>query len=426
MQLACSPRHQNSTTAVPNHLSLYRLPWTLADNAISWLEPTSECNLKCDGCYRQNEPRSHKPLAQVRQELDVFARLRRSDCISIAGGDPLLYPDIVPLVREIRARGWKPIVNTNGKALTRELLRDLKREGVFGFTFHVDSSQHRGEPWDGKSELELCALRLQFAEMVAEAGRIACSFNSTVYVDNIAQVPQLVHWAQEHIDIVHTMVFICFRHVVPDMPFDWFAGGNQVPWDHIWYHSNEARHVSVGTRDLVAKMREHEPEFTPAAYLNGTHQVDALKWLLTMRVGTRESILGYIGPRLAELATTLYHYRTGRYLSYVGPGTTRRGRLAMVLLAPIDEGLRRASRRWWVQIARNPLRLGRKVHMQSIMFIQPVDFTDNGDQSMCDGCPDITVNDGQLVWSCRLEEVKAYGHFLRSVPRRETTTTAGD
>ena len=51
------------------------------------------------------------------------------------------------------------------------------------------------------------------------------------------------------------------------------------------------------------------------------------------------------------------------------------------------------------------------------MFIQPVDFMPGGEQSMCDGCPDITVHDGELVWSCRLEELKNHGTFLRSVPR---------
>ena len=54
--------------------------------------------------------------------------------------------------------------------------------------------------------------------------------------------------------------------------------------------------------------------------------------------------------------------------------------------------------------------------MQSIMFIQPVDFMANGEQSMCDGCPDITVHEDELVWSCRLEELKSFGTFLRSVP----------
>ena len=43
-----------------NHTNLYRLPWTLPDDGISWLEPTAECNLACDGYYRDNEKSSHK------------------------------------------------------------------------------------------------------------------------------------------------------------------------------------------------------------------------------------------------------------------------------------------------------------------------------------------------------------------------------
>ncbi|MBI5808781.1 MAG: hypothetical protein HZA74_10320 [Ignavibacteriales bacterium] len=35
-------------TKIVNHRDLYRLPWTLPDNAISWLEPTAMCNLACD------------------------------------------------------------------------------------------------------------------------------------------------------------------------------------------------------------------------------------------------------------------------------------------------------------------------------------------------------------------------------------------
>jgi hypothetical protein len=56
------------------------------------------------------------------------------------------------------------------------------------------------------------------------------------------------------------------------------------------------------------------------------------------------------------------------------------------------------------------------------MIIQPVDLMPNGDQSMCDGCPDITYYKDdkgreQLVWSCRLEELMKYGDFLRMVPK---------
>jgi hypothetical protein len=141
-----------SAGAAIDHRELYRLPWTLPDKAISWLEPTSACDLACDGCYRENIPSSHKPLAQVRAEIETFRRLRNSDGISIAGGDPLMHPEIVEIVRHVRELGMKPILNTNGGRLSRELLRELKKAGVYGFTFHVDGKQ--GRPgWKGKNEI---------------------------------------------------------------------------------------------------------------------------------------------------------------------------------------------------------------------------------------------------------------------------------
>jgi MoaA/NifB/PqqE/SkfB family radical SAM enzyme len=47
--------------------------------------------------------------------------LRNTDGISIAGGEPLIYPQIVELVRYVAAQGWKPIINSNGQELTRRV-----------------------------------------------------------------------------------------------------------------------------------------------------------------------------------------------------------------------------------------------------------------------------------------------------------------
>ncbi len=81
-----------------NHLDYYRLPWNLSDNIISWLEPTAKCNLACLGCYRKNEVNSHKTLGEIKEELKVFLRNRNTDSISIAGGEPLLHPQIAEIV----------------------------------------------------------------------------------------------------------------------------------------------------------------------------------------------------------------------------------------------------------------------------------------------------------------------------------------
>ena len=394
---------------------LYRLPWTLPDNAISWLEPTAMCNLACDGCYRENAKNSHKTLEQVKHELDVFQSKRNTDCISIAGGDPLLHPQITHIVSEIKSRGLKPIVNTNGHALTPELLKKLKQAGVYGFTFHVDSRQGRPSEWRGKNEVELNELRYHYAKMLADEGGISCSFNSTVYEDTIQYVPELVKWAAKNIDIVQTMVFICFRHVVPTMPFDWYAGGKKVDWQTISYHSDTARKVDILSTDVLKKVREEYPDFMPAAYLNGTEKVDSFKWLLTERIGVKGGkIFGYAGAKFMEMVMMFNHLFSGTYLSYASPKTASMGRAALTFLWPFDKGIKKAAGKYFS----NPFNIFRKVHMQSVMFIQPVDFMEDGRQSMCDGCPDITVWGDDLVWSCRLEEQKQFGTFLRSVTKQ--------
>ena len=88
-----------------------------------------------------------------------------------------------------------------------------------------------------------------------------------------------------------------------------------------------------------------------------------------------------------------------------------------MLLSPLDRGMRLAARRYLGDVFRNPYRLFEGLHYQSIMIIQPVDFLADGSQNMCDGCPDITVWDGRLVWSCRLEEPIQFGGFVRTVPK---------
>jgi|YelNatPaOPRAMG01_1025707.scaffolds.fasta_scaffold00724_34 hypothetical protein len=411
-------------TKIVDPAKLYRLPWTLPDNGISWLEPTARCNLNCYGCYRKNIKDSHKPMEQVKHELDVFQSLRKTDCISIAGGEPLLYPNIVELVAEIKSRGLKPIINSNGIALTKELLHDLKKAGVFGFTFHIDSKQGRGRgpKWEGKNELELNELRLYYAEMLAAEGNIACSFNSTVYGDTLQYVPELAAWAQKHIDIVHTMVFILFRYITPDLPYDFYAGDKKIVFDDIHYHSDKEEVTNLMAPQIVAEIRKKTPEFTPAAFLNGTHKADDFKWLLTERIGTKDKVFGYLNNKFIEMVMEFYHYRNDRYLSYASPKTLSMGRATMLNLWAFNKSVRKAFSKYLGYLATNPFRIFKKVYMQSIMIIQPVDFMANGDQSMCDGCPDITVwkdknGKDQLVWSCRLEEPMQYGEFLHTVPK---------
>ena len=393
-----------------NHLNYYRLPWNLTDNAISWLEPTAKCNLYCDGCYRKNENNSHKSVEVVNQELDVFTRLRKCDGVSIAGGDPLTHPNVVDIVKSVKERGLKPIINTNGLALTKELLKELKKAGVYGFTFHIDSKQTRPH-WKGKNELELNELRYHYASMLAEAKNISCAFNSTVYEDTMLYVPELVKWAQQNIDKVQVMVFILYR-AVNNEKVDFYLGPKKIDMTELVYNEEVEERTDIQADEIVEIIRTKYPEFDPCAYLNGSEKPDSFKWLLTGRLGNKKKIYGYMGKKSMEIIQTMHHVLYDRYLAYSAPKMTRKGK-SMLFLSPFDKGLRKT----FVNFYKNPLNIFKRLHYQSVMIIQPVDFLEDGRQSMCDGCPDITVWNGQLVWSCRMEEQLKYGHNIRSYPK---------
>ena len=394
---------------------LYRLPWSLADNAISWLEPTCACNLACDGCYRGNQPDSHKSLQEIENEIQIFKKLRNTDGVSIAGGEPLLHPQIVEIVKMISQSGLKPIINTNGITLTKELLRELKKAGVTGFTFHIDSKQ--GRPgWKNKNELEHNELRLKYAEMLAEVGGIFCAFNSTVYEDTLPFTNGMIEWAGKHLDIVQVMVFILYRAAIPKLPFDWYAGGEKIELDYLHYAKDNERKIDLKSTEFLAIIREKFPDFTPCAFLNGTEKPDSYKWLLTGRVGYKDKVLGYAGPKHMEIMQSFYHLTKGHYLAYCKPAYNHMGR-SMLLLSGFDPMIKTIAGRYFTSIIKNTGRIFKKLHYQFIMIIQPVDFMPDGAHNMCDSCPDMTVWNNQLVWSCRLEELKQFGCWIRSVPR---------
>jgi len=405
-----------------DHRSLYRLPWSFADNPIAWLEPTQACNLACDGCYRKNV-KEHKSLDEVQSDLEVFRSLRNFDGVSIAGGDPLTHPEIVGIVSRVKAMGRKAILNTNGLALTRELLVELKQAGLMGLTFHVDSKQ--GRPgWRDKTETQMNELRTEYAELVASVGDLACAFNSTVYEDTLCQVPDVVAWADQMIGKVHTVVFILYRAAMLDN-FRYFARGDEIDMQKLVYtKEEETRRTDMQAPEVVEVIRRRYPDFRPSAYLNGTEKPDTFKWLLSLRVGRPGKVYGYAGPKFLEVTQAAYHLFAGRYMSYAPPGALATGR-SMMPLSLWDDGMRTVARNYARALMTNPLEARHEQHFQSILIIQPIDVLPDGRMNMCDACPDITVHEGKLVWSCRLEELKNFGCWVNAVPRdREVRAVA--
>jgi hopanoid biosynthesis associated radical SAM protein HpnH len=101
------------------------------------LEPLEECNLTCTGCGRIRE---YEPI--IDRKLTVaqcMEAVRQSDApvVSIAGGEPLMHPDIGKIVRGIIREKRFVYLCTNA-LLYKRALKEIKPSPYFAFVVHLD------------------------------------------------------------------------------------------------------------------------------------------------------------------------------------------------------------------------------------------------------------------------------------------------
>lgn len=397
----------------------YRLPWSMNDNPIAWIEVTDICNIHCEGCYRQYMT-GHKSLEQLKEEVLFFIKWRNPDNFSIAGGEPLIYPHIIELVEFIAQQSVKPVILTNGLALNPELLHQLKKAGLAGFTMHVDS--HQGRPgWKDKNEKEHNAFRQHIADMVAAERGLFLIFNSTVYPDTYHEIPDIVHWAQENIDKVQGLVFITYRTATTDDNIGVTTNDQEVDLSRLSY-SRESFHEHFVTAPEVHQMiQENFPEYEASGYLGGSIRHDSYKWLIGAMVGTRNKMYGSVGKKTMEFAQIGHHLKQGRYMAYM---TSGRIGPKIFWLSPWDKTIRQARKNRRADILRHPSHLFDAVYVQSIGIIQAPDVQPDGRADMCDSCPDITIYDGKFVNSCRMDEYRLFGGFVSVLEKEKQEAAA--
>lgn len=395
--------------------NLYRLPWSMNDNAIAWLEITDICNIHCEGCYRQHLT-GHKSLEQIKEEILFFKRWRNPDNVSIAGGEPLIHPQIMEIVAFIAENGMKPVVLTNALALTPEVMRELKRAKIAGFTIHIDSHQKRPH-WLGKTEADLNELRGRCADIVAAAGgNTYVVFNSTVYPSTYHEIPDVVRWGQANIGKVHGLVFITYRTATTDTYRAHDAADHEVAFDRLSYIRDSFDEKFVTGPEVYQIIKDTCPEYEAAGYLGGSVRHDSFKWLAGAMIASQRQVYGSVGKQTMEVAQAGHHLLKGTYLAYLSQAQIGRKVFA---LAPWDPTVRRAASAWWRDVVRHPGRLFDRIYVQSIGIIQAPDIQGDGRADMCDSCPDMTVWDGKLINSCRMDEYRLFGGMLTVMERKD-------
>jgi hopanoid biosynthesis associated radical SAM protein HpnH len=106
------------------------------------LEPLFQCNLACEGCGKIQHP-EHELRRRMPVDQAVGAVLEcGAPMVSIAGGEPLIHPEIDEIVRQLVKRKKFVYLCTNALLLEKKL--DLfKPSPYFSWAVHIDGLQER-------------------------------------------------------------------------------------------------------------------------------------------------------------------------------------------------------------------------------------------------------------------------------------------
>src|SRR6201992_1225085 len=106
------------------------------------LEPLFACNLKCIGCGKIQQP--HTLLKQRMPVEQPVGAIEESGApmVSIAGGEPLMHPQIDEIVRQLLDRGKIVFLCTNALLLPKHLHK-FKPHRNFAWMVHIDGLEQR-------------------------------------------------------------------------------------------------------------------------------------------------------------------------------------------------------------------------------------------------------------------------------------------
>jgi len=160
---------------------------------VMMLEPLHACNLTCTGCGRIREYKATiDEMISVEQCLEALEQCG-APIVSICGGEPLIYPEIGRLAREILARKKHIYLCTNGMFI-RKKLAEFKPTSRFFFNVHLDGLERTHDicvERDGVFREAIDGIK------AAKAAGFLVTSNTTVYKEtDIEEIAELFAYLQ--------------------------------------------------------------------------------------------------------------------------------------------------------------------------------------------------------------------------------------
>ncbi|QIS21076.1 adenosyl-hopene transferase HpnH [Nocardia terpenica] len=167
------------------------------------LEPLFACNLKCAGCGKIQHPhtvlRQRMPVAQAVDAIEECG----APMVSIAGGEPLMHPQIDEIVRQLLRRNKIVFLCTNAVLLPKHMHKFAPHRN-FAWMVHIDGLRERHDASvckDGVFDTAVAAIR------EAKAAGFRVMTNTTFFdVDSPQDVIGVLDFLNDELEVDHMQI----------------------------------------------------------------------------------------------------------------------------------------------------------------------------------------------------------------------------
>jgi hopanoid biosynthesis associated radical SAM protein HpnH len=167
------------------------------------LEPLFQCNLACAGCGKIQHPehvlRRRMPVEQAVGAIEECG----APMVSIAGGEPLIHPEIDEIVRQLIRRKKFVYLCTNALLMERKLDR-FKPSPYFSWAVHLDGLRERHDDSvcrDGVFDKAVAAVRS------AQRAGFRVTTNTTFFThDSPETVRQVLDFLNDELEVDQMMI----------------------------------------------------------------------------------------------------------------------------------------------------------------------------------------------------------------------------
>jgi len=157
---------------------------------------TNACNLRCKHCY-QNAAHGRLPdELTLAEKLDLVDQMGEQylPMIALAGGEPTMSPDLLPVLRRCRQYGMHTSIATNGTTLTPRLAAQLAEAGARYIEVSLDSVRpERHDAFRGQKGMWRRAVQGMRAVVAQEGLRLGIAM--CVHRENYDEVEDMLRFA---------------------------------------------------------------------------------------------------------------------------------------------------------------------------------------------------------------------------------------